>query len=257
MNTHMKDVRLAPAVLLISDDETLVDVVRSIVKSPWKLVRHRGTELMSREAFAKPNVRLAVLDDQRLKENERASILAQIRKHFSGVTLLYIAGIQSEDNEKLARTNGAQYYVSKPLSLERFGHVLQSFLQAQRVDEPSVNSGKEKPATSARESRAEDSSHLGAGIRRLAKELNREDSLLRFHMLDAALAGLRLGRNPESPELRSDVAKIFKSLIQRVCGEFQFMRQLESEIRRCSVAASDMTEGLRLEEEVRRCVEPA
>ena len=63
MNTHMKDVRLAPAVLLISDDETLVDVVRSIVKSPWKLVRHRGTELMSREAFAKPNVRLAVLDD--------------------------------------------------------------------------------------------------------------------------------------------------------------------------------------------------
>jgi hypothetical protein len=29
-----------------------------------------------------------------------------------------------------------------------------------------------------------------------------------------------------------------------VCGEFQFMRQLGSEIRRCSVAASDMTEGL-------------
>src|SRR5271157_4330044 len=42
-----------------------------------------------------------------------------------------------------------------------------------------------------------------------------------------------------------------------VCGEFQFMRQLGSEIRRCSVAASDMTEGLRLEEELRRCVEPA
>jgi len=41
-----------------------------------------------------------------------------------------------------------------------------------------------------------------------------------------------------------------------VCGEFQFMRQLVSEIRRCSVAASDMTEGLRLEEEVRRFVEP-
>src|SRR5260370_41951777 len=35
------------------------------------------------------------------------------------------------------------------------------------------------------------------------------------------------------------------------------MRQLESEIRRCSVAASDMTEGLRLEEGLRRCVEPA
>ena len=45
--------------------------------------------------------------------------------------------------------------------------------------------------------------------------------------------------------------------IDRVCGEFQFMRQLGSEISRCSVAASDMTEGLRLEEEVRRCIEQA
>jgi hypothetical protein len=44
---------------------------------------------------------------------------------------------------------------------------------------------------------------------------------------------------------------------RRVCGEFQFMRQLGFEISRCSVAASDMTEGLRLEEKLRRCVEPA
>src|SRR5579863_8459522 len=42
-----------------------------------------------------------------------------------------------------------------------------------------------------------------------------------------------------------------------VCGESQLRRQLGSETRHCSVAASDMTEGLRLEEEVRRCVEPA
>ncbi len=50
------------------------------------------------------------------------------------------------------------------------------------------------------------------------------------------------------------------AIIQRVwpvCGEFQFMRQLGSERGCCSVAASDMTEGLRLEEEVRRCVDPA
>jgi hypothetical protein len=36
-----------------------------------------------------------------------------------------------------------------------------------------------------------------------------------------------------------------------------FKRQLGSEISRCSVAANDTTEGWRLEEEVRRCVEPA
>jgi hypothetical protein len=37
-----------------------------------------------------------------------------------------------------------------------------------------------------------------------------------------------------------------------VRGELQFMRHLGFEIDRCSVAASDTTEGLRLEEEVRR-----
>src|SRR5580704_4389874 len=41
-----------------------------------------------------------------------------------------------------------------------------------------------------------------------------------------------------------------------VCGEFQFMRQLGFEIKRYSVAASDITEGLRLEEELRHDVEP-
>ena len=36
---------------------------------------------------------------------------------------------QSDGNEKRARINGAHYYASKPLSLERFGYVLRSFLQ--------------------------------------------------------------------------------------------------------------------------------
>jgi hypothetical protein len=38
-------------------------------------------------------------------------------------------------------------------------------------------------------------------MRRLSEELNREDSQLRSWLLDAALAGLRVTRNPESPEL--------------------------------------------------------
>jgi len=60
-------------------------------------------------------------------------------------------------------------------------------------------------------------------------------------------------RGNETMVQQTRIAKIFEG----VCGEFQFMRQLGSEIRRCSVAASDMTEGLRLEEELRRCVEQA
>ena len=118
-------------VLLLSDDEALTDFVVPIVKRPWKLVR-RGAGYMSREIFTQPSVRLVILDDQAVEENDRGWLLAQIGRHFSGTSLLYVAGSQSDGNEKRARANGAQYYASKPLSPERFGHVLQSFLQAQQ-----------------------------------------------------------------------------------------------------------------------------
>ena len=74
-------------------------------------------------------MRLAIVDDQAVEENDRGWLLTQIRERFSADSLLYVAGSQSDANEKRARTNGAHYYVSKPLSLERFGQVLRSFLQ--------------------------------------------------------------------------------------------------------------------------------
>jgi hypothetical protein len=50
------------------------------------------------------------------------------------------------------------------------------------------------------------------GIRRLSEELNREDSQLRSYLLDASLAGLRLTRSPESPELKRDAARIWAAI---------------------------------------------
>ncbi len=128
----MKEIRLAPTVLLLSDDEALADLVLGIVKRPWKLIRQGADGYMSHKVFTQPNVRLVILDDQAVEENERNWLLAQIRKHFFGTSLLYVAGSQSDANEKRARTNGAHYYISKPLAVERFGRVLQSFLQVQQ-----------------------------------------------------------------------------------------------------------------------------
>ncbi len=133
VNANLEEVRLSPTVLLLSDDDVVADLVFGIVKRPWKLLRHDADGYMSYKMFAQPNVRLVILDDQAVEENDRNWLLAQIRKHFSGASLLYIAGSQSDGNEKRARTNGAHYYVSKPLALERFGRVLQSFLQVQQV----------------------------------------------------------------------------------------------------------------------------
>lgn len=123
----------SPTLLLLSDDEALAEVVRGITKPPWKLVWQAVDGHMSRQVFAPSNVRLVVLDDQKVDESDRGWMLAQIRKHFSGNPMLYVAGSQSDANEKRARANGAHYYISKPLSLERFRDVLQSFLQVQQA----------------------------------------------------------------------------------------------------------------------------
>lgn len=50
---------------------------------------------------------------------------------------------------------------------------------------------------------------VNPGIRHLAQELNREDSQLRSYLLDAALAALRLARNPESHALKDDAAQVW------------------------------------------------
>jgi len=121
--------RLRRTVLLLSDDQVLTDFISRTVSPPWKLIRYGADNYGSREVFVQSNVRLVILDDQTIEENERGWILAQIRKHFSGTSLLYVAASQSDGNEKRARINGAHYYASKPLSLERFGYVLRSFLQ--------------------------------------------------------------------------------------------------------------------------------
>jgi DNA-binding response OmpR family regulator len=139
--------RLSPTLLLLSDDEALTDLVSEIVKQPWRLVRQAADRDIGREMFTQPDVRLVIFDDQVVEENDRNWLLAKVRKYFSGAALLYVAGRQSDRNEKHARTNGAQYYVSKPLSLERFGHVLQSFLQAENAKGSSLQSAQEISAT--------------------------------------------------------------------------------------------------------------
>jgi DNA-binding response OmpR family regulator len=217
MNTDLKNEGLAPSVLLLSDDEMLTDLVRRVVKRPWKLIRPATDGNIGREVFAQPNVRLVVFDDQKIEENDRGRMLAQIRKHFSSVSLLYVADSQSDANEKRARTNGAHYYVSKPLSPERFGQVLQSFLQAQQVDGMPTGSSAGKSEMNAREATAADPAVSDGGILSLSVELNREDSELRSRLLDAALAGLRLTRNPELPELRHDAARIWNAIEPILC----------------------------------------
>jgi DNA-binding NarL/FixJ family response regulator len=199
--------------LLLTGDDALSALVREMAEPPWKLAHHSIRELKTSNAFAQPNVRLVILDDQAANESDRGWLLAQIRRRFPGTSLLYIAESQSDDNERRARTNGAQYYVSRPLAAERFGHVLRSFLQSEQTKGLTPGSPKEEPTMIAeKEPTARSFERIEAGIHRLTEELNSEDSQLRTSLLDAALAGLRLSRNPESRNLRRDAAKIWTAM---------------------------------------------
>lgn len=115
--------------MVLTDDQALADLVARIIERPWKLVCLSTDRNKVHKRLAEPNVRIVIFDDQAVEENERSWMLAQIRKRFSGSSLLYVADKQSDGNEKRARTNGAHYYVSRPLSPERFGYVLRSFMQ--------------------------------------------------------------------------------------------------------------------------------
>jgi len=105
--------------------------VASAVQPPWTLA-HQPAAYTSPEAFGRPNVQLVVLDDEAIEGSERGRLLTQINRYLPTTPLLYIAATHDEANERQARTNGAHYYVAKPLSLQHFGYVLQSFLRVQK-----------------------------------------------------------------------------------------------------------------------------
>jgi DNA-binding response OmpR family regulator len=121
---------IAPTLLLLSEDKELRNLVLEVVKAPWEIVCNRTN---GHRIFSQQNVRLIILDDQAVEELDRSWLLSQIRKEYSGRPLLYVAGDHSEQNERRARTNGAHYYVSKPLVRAQFGHVLLSFVQVQQA----------------------------------------------------------------------------------------------------------------------------
>jgi hypothetical protein len=64
----------------------------------------------------------------------------------------------------------------------------------------------------AKQSTGNASEGAKSGIRHLFQDLNHEESLLRKNLLDAALAGLRLARTPQSQDVRRDVAKVWAAM---------------------------------------------
>ena len=116
-----------PIVALMSNDGNLAQIVYLAVEIPWRLERHfpDGPVL----EFSSPaSVRLLVFDDEAVRDRDRGALLAQIRHDLNQATLLYVAGNYTIENERRARTEGAQYYTAKPILGDEFTVALKGFM---------------------------------------------------------------------------------------------------------------------------------
>lgn len=114
-------------VALLSSDDDLARLVASAVEIPWRLERHSyaGGVL---DFLQIARVRLIIVDDELVSENDRSWLLAQVRRNLGDADLLYVAGSHSPENERRARSKGAQYYTAKPIETDEFTHVLRGFI---------------------------------------------------------------------------------------------------------------------------------
>ena len=113
---------------LLSTDETLANAVGSVVEAPWRL-EHRCYLDSLIDFLQLPDVRLVVVDDEAVIEGDRGWLVAQIRRHLEGATLLYVAASHSAENERRARSHGAHYYTSKPIETDDIAGVLKAFME--------------------------------------------------------------------------------------------------------------------------------
>jgi DNA-binding response OmpR family regulator len=114
-------------VALLSNDDNLAEVVESAIGLPWRLERHFYTgEVL--DFLRLVGVRLVIVDDEAVGEHDRGWLLGQVRRNLDEATLLYVAGNHSAENERRARSNGANYYTAKPIHRDELTAVLRGFM---------------------------------------------------------------------------------------------------------------------------------
>jgi DNA-binding NtrC family response regulator len=122
MNTNHHQKR-HPAILALSDDRSLVELLLKTCYRPWTV---KVTDDFTSYLNLVPDgeCRVVVVDDEKLVEADRGWLLNRIQNWIPQAFIVYIAARHSPEVERLARSRGAGYYLSKPLDSERLTHLL-------------------------------------------------------------------------------------------------------------------------------------
>jgi len=129
MNTKYRPKR-HPTILALSDDHDLVELLLKNCGGPWKI---KVTADFTSYLNLVPNgdCRVVVIDDEKLLEADRGWLLHKITNWMPQAFIVYVASQHNAEVERLARSRGAGYYLSKPVDKERLAHLL---IGLQRLD---------------------------------------------------------------------------------------------------------------------------
>jgi DNA-binding NtrC family response regulator len=116
--------------LALSDDRELVELLLRTCNRPWKV---KVTSDFTSYFNVMPNgdCKVVVVDDEKLLEADRGWLLNKIQNWMPQAFIVYIASQHTPEVERVARSRGAGYYLSKPVDTERLSHLLNGL---QRLD---------------------------------------------------------------------------------------------------------------------------
>jgi DNA-binding NtrC family response regulator len=111
-----------PTILALSEDHDLIELLLKNCGPPWKVTVSAGFSCLYLRFNG--DCRVVVMDDEKLLEADRGWLLNKIQNRMPQAFVIYIASQHTTEVERLARTHGAGYYLSKPIDTERLTHVI-------------------------------------------------------------------------------------------------------------------------------------
>jgi DNA-binding NarL/FixJ family response regulator len=128
----LKNPLISKALILSSDPQLLLPA-NAVIKDMGLSAEIWGDGTADHGSrLRQPNVRLVLIDDSEINQNERAWLLAQVRRWAPDGRLLYVSAQHSPESESQARRSGANYYLSKPVDPALLTKILQSLIRSIR-----------------------------------------------------------------------------------------------------------------------------
>jgi DNA-binding NtrC family response regulator len=119
-----------PSILALSADRELVELLLKTCNGPWK-VKVTGDFTSYFSLIPNGDCKVVVVDDEKVLETDRGWLLNKIQNWMPQAFIVYIASHHTPEVERVARSRGAGYYLSKPVDTARLEHLLSGL---QRLD---------------------------------------------------------------------------------------------------------------------------